>query len=59
VTATFSDRELGDTILSMKIEKADENANCVRIQRLLGSKMEFLRIFMLLKDILLSTDTIL
>jgi hypothetical protein len=56
---TFSDPELGDTVISMKIEKADENANCIRVQRLFGSKMEYLRIFMLLKDTLLSADMIL
>lgn len=46
-------------MLSLKIEKADENANCIRVHRLLGSKMEFLRLFMLFKDVLTAGDLIL
>ena len=47
---------MGDTILDVRIEKVEEEVNCVRVQRVEGSKLEFLRIFNGLRDTLIENE---
>ncbi len=53
------DPEAGDTTLDLKIEKVDAEVNCIRINRVAGSKLDFLRIYQDFKDKLMEGDAIL
>ena len=48
-----------DTAINVRIEKADEGVNCIKIEKVAGDKMEFLGIFNEIRDMLTEAKMIL
>lgn len=50
--------EENEVTFNVRIEKADENANCIRIEKVSGDKMRFFEIFNELKEKLTELNAI-
>eukprot|EP00831_Metopus_contortus_P038569 TRINITY_DN3029_c0_g1_i4.p1 TRINITY_DN3029_c0_g1~~TRINITY_DN3029_c0_g1_i4.p1 ORF type:complete len:445 (+),score=96.02 TRINITY_DN3029_c0_g1_i4:256-1590(+) len=59
IKATFTDVEMGNSILEFRIERAEEEVQAITCQRQEGSKMEYLRLFNILKEKLYDYEMIL
>lgn len=59
IQTAFADLEVGDTAMDIRIEKVDDDVNCVRFQRTFGNKLEYLRLYTLIKDALIEQNIIL